>query len=108
MTDQVDNVEQTTVTASSAEFSEVEAANDPQAEAMMNMRQQLLNLEDRLYDIVAGNIAYYEAIGALLEKYLGEQSRQWRHGWAINTKWLEEGQNALLAEMAEVRKAFSA
>ena len=108
MTDQVDNVEETTVKASSAEFSEVEAANDQQAEATMKLRKQLLDLEDRLYDIVAGNMAYYEAIGALLEKYLGEQSRQWRHGWAINTKWLEDGQNALLAEMAEVRKALSA
>lgn len=106
MIDQVDNIDDIQTGDTPAKSINGQVTTDLKASVMQKVASELLELEDRLYDTVAGNIAYYEAIGAVMEKYMECQSRQWRHGWAINTKWLEESQNELLRRLRDIRASI--
>ncbi|TQV86081.1 hypothetical protein FKG94_00535 [Exilibacterium tricleocarpae] len=70
--------------------------------------RQLLDLQDQLYDIIAANHFYYEAVESIAARYDESIDRKTQHGWATTSAWLENSQHNILQTVEDIRRTLVA
>ena len=65
--------------------------------------KQLLDLQDQLYDIVAANHFYYEAVESIAARYNDSIDSRTLHGWGTTSAWLETSQQTILQKLENIR-----
>ncbi len=83
--------------------SEACGAKDSAQPGGSEVATQLLDLQDQLYDVIAANHFYYEAVESIVTRYNDCIDRKTHHGWAMTSAWLESSQQTILQTLGDIR-----